>query len=810
MIEVPVSCGELLDKLTILEIKVQRLVDPAAIANVCREHDLLRERCGTLVDRPDLVPLIDELRRINRALWEIEDEIRDHERRGEFGPSFSALARSVYRTNDRRAAVKRARRCGGPEPRTSALLARALLQAGDRTAAHAVARALAADDAADDALAASGWLLHELAELDQAECVLRRLLAREPRHLQGLVNLGAVCRDQGRVEEAIGWWRRATIADPRSIEARYDLACGRLLAGRWPEGWAGYEDRWRVRRLARPDLRGTPLWDGRPLTRGTLLVHHEQGLGDTLQFVRFLPRLLETVDRVVLVAQLSLRRLLADAPMFAAMPDTKRARLELWAEDEPPAPADAWVPLLSLAMHLGLTLEQAAFGAPYLRAPTSRVQAWRERLAAAPGQSARALRVALVWRGNMASPAERGRSLTASLLAPLLQLAGICWIVLQKDGRDGELPAVGPGSAVELPGHHVDPGPDAFLDSAAILTEVDLLITSDTSMAHLAGALGRPVWLMLRTGPDWRWGHEGERSPWYPSMRLFRQDRPGDWAGVVGRVARSLALPTRHREPVAAQLPTPGDIAVALRAHASGRVEDAARCYRAWLRAFPDDARLLGHLSMAILGGADPAGDEPGALIARAAIRIKAKDFLGARQDLQALLTARPGDADALCDLGVVERWLGRTELAVWFYAQALRLAGNHAGAWLNLGVALDELGRHAEAEHALRRLLELEPGHPAAAMALGMTLLRDGRFEEGAALWEKRLAARLGVWTPPPGLPVWHGGDPRGLRLLLIAEQGYGDAIQFVCYAAVLKCLGAATVVIGCRARIARLLAAA
>lgn len=125
MIEVPVSCGELLDKLTILEIKVQRLVDPAAIANVCREHDLLRERYGTLVDRPDLVPLIDELRRINRALWEIEDEICDHERRGEFGPSFSALARSVYRTNDRRAAVERARRCGGPEPRTSALLARA-------------------------------------------------------------------------------------------------------------------------------------------------------------------------------------------------------------------------------------------------------------------------------------------------------------------------------------------------------------------------------------------------------------------------------------------------------------------------------------------------------------------------------------------------------------------------------------------------------------------------------------------------------------------------------------------------------------
>jgi len=291
-----------------------------------------------------------------------------------------------------------------------------------------------------------------------------------------------------------------------------------LLRGAFAAGWEENEWRFKAGATYVPQS-DKPRWAGEALAGRTLLIRAEQGLGDTIQFCRYLSPL-SARGQVLFEAQPGLRHLLG------GLLDPSRI-VEVGAA----LPAfDIWCPLLSLPRLLAIEPPPP----PYLAADAGRVAAWRQRI------GMRGRRIGIAWQGNPNAAAERGRSIPLHEFLPLAQVPGVRLISLQKHHGLEQLASVPPGLTVETLGEGFDAGPDAFIDTAAVMQCLDMVITSDTSVAHLAGALGRPVWLALQRVPDWRWLLEGEDCAWYPTMRVFRQTRRGDWGGVFARMAELL------------------------------------------------------------------------------------------------------------------------------------------------------------------------------------------------------------------------------------------------------------------------------
>jgi Flp pilus assembly protein TadD len=372
-----------------------------------------------------------------------------------------------------------------------------------------------------------GVLLARLGRLADAAAACRTAIRLRPDHANAHVNLGLALSGQGRLEEAITALRRAIQIAPDHPDARKNLAMTLLLLGHLAEGFAMYEHR-------RPPCPaglspGPPRWRGESLAGGTILLHAEQGLGDTIQFVRYVPEVAQrSAGRVLLVAPPPLTRLLAGLPGLNG----------LLRPGEPAPPAAAQCALLSLPHTLGTTLESVPAPVPYLRAEPEALARWRERLARLPG-----LRVGLAWAGNPNHGNDHNRSIAPPQLAPLWAVREVSWVSLQVGARQGALRGHAPDGAVL----DLAPALTDFAETAAAMAQLDLVVTVDTAVAHLAGALGRPVWTMLPALPDWRWLLGREDTPWYPSMRLFRQAQAGDWQRVVARVAASVAALARER-----------------------------------------------------------------------------------------------------------------------------------------------------------------------------------------------------------------------------------------------------------------------
>jgi Flp pilus assembly protein TadD len=351
-----------------------------------------------------------------------------------------------------------------------------------------------------------------------AEAAYRWALGIAPWHARARTNLGSALKEQGRLAEAAACFAEALARDPGCADAGWNLALAHLARGDWRDGWRLYE--WR-RSLADFALRriDAPAWDGSPLAGRALLVHAEQGLGDTLQFLRYLPLLADRGGEVAFLCQPAL------APLLAGARGLPRV------VTEPPRRFDVQAPLLSLP-HL-LDRPQPFAPVPYLAADATRIARWRDRLP----QGGRTLGIA--WQGRADYRDDRRRSIPLAAFAPLATLAGVRLVSLQKGFGTEQLATAAWRDQVIDFGAGLDRD-GAFVDSAAILQSLDLVVTSDTALAHLAGALGRPVWVALCRRPDWRWGEAGDGSPWYPTMRLFRQDAPGDWADVFARIAAAL------------------------------------------------------------------------------------------------------------------------------------------------------------------------------------------------------------------------------------------------------------------------------
>lgn len=371
-----------------------------------------------------------------------------------------------------------------------------------------------------------GSALADAGDFEAARDACGQAAALDPRLPEAQLNLGRALHHTGRRREAIACCEAALALRPGWASAHHHLGLALLALGRFEEGWAHYEHRLRLPGALgawRPvqDGAARPLWDGAPLPGRTLLVVAEQGLGDAIQFARFLAPVQRLCGRVVLRAP---RRLLALLDGVA----------ELCPDDAPPPPYDAWCPLMSLPHRLGTTLETIP-ASPRLRADPARVRRWRRALPEA------GLRVGIAWQGNPAHKDDRGRSIPLAALLPLAEVPGVRLVSLQRGAGAEQAAAAGLAGVVHDLGPGFDAGPDAFLDTAAVMAGLDLVVTTDTAVAHLAGALGRPAWVLLRRYPEWRWDEEGEGTPWHPSLRLFRQERDGDWGEVVQRVAGALA-----------------------------------------------------------------------------------------------------------------------------------------------------------------------------------------------------------------------------------------------------------------------------
>lgn len=363
-----------------------------------------------------------------------------------------------------------------------------------------------------------GLALHDASRLEDAATELRAALAASPQDPAVAGNLAGVLKDLGRLEEAEALYRDLLRRDPQDPRAHYNLGLLLLVAGRFPEAWPEWE--WRFR--ADPALAQrfqAPVWTGGPLEGRTLLVHAEQGMGDMLQFARYLP-LLPRDGRIVLEVHPPLVRLLGQVPNVDAV---------LAIGEALPA-HDLRLPMMSLPLALGLTgAGDIPATVPYLAADPARVAAWRSRLDALPGR-----RIGVVWAGNPERMRmDRRRSLPAAALAPLAAIPGVSLVSLQKGPAAAE--AAEAGVAADWTRELTD-----FTDTAALVAALDLVIGVDTAVIHLAGALARPVWLLNRFDTCWRWERGCADSRWYPTLRQFRQATPGDWTSVVAEAAAAL------------------------------------------------------------------------------------------------------------------------------------------------------------------------------------------------------------------------------------------------------------------------------
>ena len=386
-------------------------------------------------------------------------------------------------------------------------------------------RALALRPDFPDALASLAMALLLVGRIDAAEAACRRALAVDPLHGDAANTLAYAIRERGDAVEAKRLWRALLERLPDHAAAQCNLAFALLADGEYEEGWRRYE--WRFRDAMAPALRAypQPVWDGSALSGRTILLDPEQGVGDAIQFLRYAAPLAASGARVIAEVPRRLHRLLRTVPGLVALIDPKD-----------PRPAfDVHAPLMSLPHLCGSTLETIPARVPYLSAEPALVASWRARLEKLPRPW-----IGVSWQGNPNHRGDRWRSLPLAQLLPLTQRTGGAFVSLQKGPGAEQVAGAGFGARLVDWSAGIDTGEDALVDTAALMASLDLVISVDTAIGHLAGALARPTALLLPFVADFRWLAQRTDSPWYPTLRLYRQDARDDWAPVIAALGNAL------------------------------------------------------------------------------------------------------------------------------------------------------------------------------------------------------------------------------------------------------------------------------
>ena len=418
------------------------------------------------------------------------------------------------------------------DPEAHAHLGTALLRLDRHTEAiESFDRALSLRSAMPTVLNDRGIALASLGRLPEALRSFQGSLALDKAAVDVHVNAGIMRKSLGLYDDAFASFGQALALKPRDPTTELELAFLHLTLGEFSKGWRLYESRFAAPTLniPKPDF-AVPRWDGSfPIAGRTLLVHAEQGLGDTIQFCRYLPLL--AAQRVTVVFQVM--------PALKALMQTLGGNIQVVARGEALPAVDFHCPLLSLPLAFDTDVNSIPSAVPYLGVEPARVARLSPQLAALPG-----LKIGIAWQGNPRVERliwARGRSIPLAAFEPLARHAGVSLVLLQKGAGSEQLATVPFRDRVHDLGPDFDRGDDAFLDTAAAITLLDLVVSSDTAIVHLAGALGRPVWTLLNSTPDWRWLLARDDSPWYPTMRLFRA-ATARWDELMSEVLAALPL----------------------------------------------------------------------------------------------------------------------------------------------------------------------------------------------------------------------------------------------------------------------------
>jgi tetratricopeptide (TPR) repeat protein len=626
-----------------------------------------------------------------------------------------------------------------------------------------------------------GFVLYDQRRLEEAEACQREALKLQPGLTIALNGLAMVLSEQRRFAEAHTHWREIQRRHPEDADAHHNRSIALLLTGQLAEGWREYE--WRDK-TANATSSGRhfkePRWNGEPLGGKVLLVHAEQGLGDTLQFCRYLPFL--KAERVIFEVQPPLKRLLLPLP----------GPVQLVARGEPLPAFDVQCPLLSLPLIHGTTLDTIPADIPYLSAEPAEIDRWRERLSGLPG-----LRVGLVWAGGARprlpwfAAMDKRRSVPLAELAPLGAVSGVSFVSLQKG--PASLQAAYPPAGMRLTDYTTEL-PD-MAATAALIANLDLVVSVDTAVAHLAGALVKPVWLLNRVDTDWRWLLDRDDSPWYPTLRQFRQGA-GGWPPTIERVREALQRLTDGdvsqleppRPAVATRESVPELFQRALREHQAGRLRPSELACRRVLEADPQHHEAL-HLAAVIarqLGRLEEAADCARRAIAVAGGNADYHRLLAlilvdggrpaeAETSLRTALQLKPDFAEAYNGLGVALLSRGRYAEAEANLRKALRLRPDLADAHNNLAIALQSSGRHLEAIESCEKALELRPDLHDAYNTKGSALFSLGKVPEAGEMYRRALELQPDFASAHNNL----GNALTSLRHYAEAETCYRTALR-------------------------------
>lgn len=533
-------------------------------------------------------------------------------------------------------------------------------------------------------------------------------IRHNPNHADAFSNRGLLLQELNRPEEAMACYNRALEIKPDFANAWWNKSLSLLLAGDFENGWPLYEWRWRSVQLATDRPWTAPRWDGQTdLTGKTILLFAEQGFGDTIHFIRYALEIkARGAARVVVEVQAALAKLMARMPGLDGIAIQGSGMVA----------HDIQCPLMSLPGLLQTRLHNIPAPIPYLKVDPALRSLWQNRLGARTDKP----RIGIAWSGRPTHNNDHHRSLPLARLLPLLS-DRFEWVSLQKEVREADRPVLA-GAGIRTFAEHLRD----FADTAALVEQLDLVISVDTSVVHLAGALGQPVWVMLPEVPDWRWLMDREDTPWYPTMRLYRQGADKNYDSVLQRIAADLTDWQAPVAPVPVHESTPEPLsAVALfqRGHAlhlNGDTAGAIRHYQQALQLDPEhfDATHLLGVCLAQQG-----------------------DNVAAATALDRALKLNDQSASLWSNRGNVLHGLKRSQEAIDCYRRAVQLAPDHVQAWFNLALSLRDLKQHPEAIEALSQVLRVQPEHVDALSNRALALRELKRPEQALADFNRVIA---------------------------------------------------------------------
>ena len=588
--------------------------------------------------------------------------------------------------------------------------------------------------------------------------ILNRVVQRRPDYAEAYNNLALVQIQMCQITEAMQSFNRALLLRPSYPECRVNRGMKYLLSGDLERGWADYEWRWNTKHLRGRKFKGQK-WDGSTLDGKRILLGCEQGLGDTFQFIRYATELKRRGATTIFEGQQELRQILART----------RGIDEFVPRGERLPRFDIYAPLLSLPGLMETTLESIPAAVPYIHPDPDIVARWKPRVQSLGGT----IRVGIVWQGNPRFGSDGRRSTKLMHFKAISEIPGVKLVALQRGFGSEQVQTV-PFEVTTFTG--IDEQIDGFLRTAAILQNLDLIIAVDTGVAHLAGAMGLPVWVMIAYANDWRWLTERDDTPWYPTMRLFRQRNPDDWEELFERLTAAL------RDRIAEPSYTSRSISDDAKKQYEAKLREASECSK---RGDLTAARVQLEQASAICPSDWQAYHD------LAITHAKRREFDIAIGLFRRAIALAPSKPMAYGNLGLALYDNGQTEEAVTQLRAAIRLGGGIANVHNNLGLALFKLGELPAAESSFLSALRLKSDYAAAHYNLAKLLLVEEKFEHGWLEYEWRAIAS-NEKERHFRAPRWAGESVKGKTVLLYCDNDMDATLAFVRFAGSLKDGGA------------------